>query len=82
MPAGLLSPPNHIDPHSFTQSPVGYSANESGFMGATLLLSGILAAVATAPLFDRILVHHLTVTVRALCTISGVGWLALIWAGA
>ncbi|KAI0268875.1 MFS general substrate transporter [Gloeopeniophorella convolvens] len=61
-------------------SPVGYSDNTSGLMGAALLLSGIVAAVATSPLFDRVFTHHLSITVRILCPIIGAAWLSLIWA--
>ncbi|KAI0295839.1 MFS general substrate transporter [Multifurca ochricompacta] len=61
-------------------SPYGYSDNTSGLMGAALLLSGILAAIATSPIFDRILTHHLGITVRILCPIIGAAWLSLIWA--
>ena len=50
-------------------------------MGAALLLAGILAAIATSPMFDRILTHHLGITVRILCPIIGAAWLSLIWAG-
>ncbi|THH16733.1 hypothetical protein EW146_g3954 [Bondarzewia mesenterica] len=52
----------------------------TGLMGATLLLAGIVAALATAPLFDRIFTHHLGMTLRILCPIVGSGWFALIWA--
>ncbi|EPQ57161.1 MFS general substrate transporter [Gloeophyllum trabeum ATCC 11539] len=61
-------------------SPVGYSSDISGLMGATLLLSGIVAAIVTAPLFDRVLTHHLGPTVRILCPILAAAWLSLIWA--
>ena len=50
-------------------------------MGAALLLSGIVAAIVTSPAFDRILTHHLGITVRILCPIIAVAWLSLIWAG-
>jgi hypothetical protein len=50
-------------------------------MGAALLLSGIVAAIATSPIFDRILTHHLGITVRTLCPVIAVAWLSLIWAG-
>ena len=50
-------------------------------MGAALLLSGIVAALATSPIFDRVLTHHLGITVRTLCPIIGASWLSLIWAG-
>ncbi|TFY82793.1 hypothetical protein EWM64_g1222 [Hericium alpestre] len=60
-------------------SPEGYSDDTNGFIGATLLLSGIVAALATAPLFDRLFTHHLGLTVRILCPIIGAAWLSLIW---
>ncbi|KIP09398.1 hypothetical protein PHLGIDRAFT_11937 [Phlebiopsis gigantea 11061_1 CR5-6] len=60
--------------------PYGYSSDTSGFMGATLLLAGIVAAVVTSPLFDRVLTHHLALTCKVLCPILGVVWLSLIWA--
>jgi FLVCR family MFS transporter 7 len=50
-------------------------------MGAALLLAGIVAAIASSPIFDRVLTHHLGITVRILCPIIGVFWLSLIWAG-
>jgi FLVCR family MFS transporter 7 len=50
-------------------------------MGAALLLSGIVAAIASSPVFDRVLTHHLGTTVRILCPIIAVAWLSLIWAG-
>jgi len=49
-------------------------------MGAAMLLSGIVAAIATSPIFDRILTHHLGITARIICPIVGAGWLSLIWA--
>ncbi|KAI0043663.1 MFS general substrate transporter [Auriscalpium vulgare] len=61
-------------------NPEGYSDDVSGLMGAALLLSGIVAAVASAPLFDRVFTHHLGATVKILCPIIGAGWLSLIWA--
>ncbi|TFK68705.1 MFS general substrate transporter [Pluteus cervinus] len=59
--------------------PMGYSADVSGFMGACLLLSGIIAAVITAPLFDRVLTYHLAKTAKALVPVVGCAWLSLIW---
>ncbi|KAH7913496.1 major facilitator superfamily domain-containing protein, partial [Hygrophoropsis aurantiaca] len=49
--------------------PAGYSDDISGLMGATLLLSGIVASIITAPLFDRILTHHLGFTLKLLVPI-------------
>ena len=50
-------------------------------MGAVLLLSGIVAAIVTAPLFDRVMTHHLANTTKCLVTIVAAGWVSLIWAG-
>ncbi|KAJ8587443.1 MFS general substrate transporter, partial [Rhizopogon salebrosus TDB-379] len=60
--------------------PQGYSDTMSGLFGATLLLSGILACVVTAPLFDRVLTHHLGITLKTLVPIVAGAWLSLIWA--
>jgi len=60
--------------------PYGYSDNTSGYMGAALLLSGIVAAIITSPIFDRVLTHHLGLAVRILCPITATAWLSLIWA--
>ena len=50
-------------------------------MGAALLLSGIVAAIVSSPIFDRVLTHHLGITLRILCPLIGAAWLSLIWAG-
>ncbi|THU99971.1 MFS general substrate transporter [Dendrothele bispora CBS 962.96] len=60
--------------------PVGYSSDTSGLMGACLLLTGLVAAVITAPLFDRVFTHHLALTAKILVPILGAAWLSLIWA--
>ncbi|TDL20024.1 MFS general substrate transporter [Rickenella mellea] len=60
--------------------PYGYSENTAGFMGAALLLSGIVAAIVTAPLFDRVMTHHLAFTARIFCPVIAALWLSLIWA--
>ncbi|KII92526.1 hypothetical protein PLICRDRAFT_155111 [Plicaturopsis crispa FD-325 SS-3] len=60
--------------------PVGYSADTAGFMGATLLLTGIVAAIVTAPLFDRVLTHHLALTAKILVPIMAASWVAFIFA--
>lgn len=61
---------------------MGYSADTAGFMGATLLLTGIVAAIVTAPLFDRVLTHHLALTAKILVPIMAASWVAFIFAGA
>lgn len=64
------------------QEPYGYSSDTAGFMGATLLLAGIVAAIFTAPLFDHVLTKHLALTVKVLVPIMAALWLSLIWASA
>ncbi|KAL0956303.1 hypothetical protein HGRIS_002460 [Hohenbuehelia grisea] len=60
--------------------PQGYSSDISGLMGACLLLAGIIAAIVTAPLFDRVFTHHLAVTTKIMVPIIAGSWLSLIWA--
>jgi hypothetical protein len=64
----------------FSQTPVGYSDFTSGLLGATLLLSGLVAAIATAPLFDRVFTHHLAIICKVLVAMVSGAWLSLIWA--
>jgi len=61
--------------------PVGYSSDQSGFLGACLLLTGIVAAIITAPLFDRVFTHRLAFCAKILVPVTGGAWLSLIWAG-
>ncbi|KAJ4468140.1 major facilitator superfamily domain-containing protein [Lentinula aciculospora] len=60
--------------------PVGYTDDISGLMGACLLLTGLVAAIATAPLFDRVFTKHLAICAKLLLPILGGAWLSLIWA--
>ncbi|KIK67132.1 hypothetical protein GYMLUDRAFT_217102 [Collybiopsis luxurians FD-317 M1] len=60
--------------------PAGYSPDISGLMGACLLLTGLVAAVITAPLFDRIFTKHLAKSAKISLPILGGAWLSLIWA--
>ncbi|KAK7676965.1 hypothetical protein QCA50_020083 [Cerrena zonata] len=60
--------------------PYGYSDTVSGLMGAVLLLVGLVFAIITSPLFDRVLTHHMALVCKILCPILGVLWLSLIWA--
>ncbi|KAI6134496.1 major facilitator superfamily domain-containing protein [Pisolithus thermaeus] len=60
--------------------PVGYSDTTCGFLGATLLLSGIIAAVVSAPLFDRVFTHIMGATLKVLVPVVSLAWLSLIWA--
>ncbi|KAH0827810.1 major facilitator superfamily domain-containing protein [Lanmaoa asiatica] len=60
--------------------PMGYSDTIAGLMGASLLLSGIVASIVTAPLLDRIFTHKLGITLKILVPIVAVGWFSLIWA--
>lgn len=50
-------------------------------MGAVMLLSGVLAAVATLPIFDRILIQKPGITMCILCPLAAASWGSLIWAG-
>jgi MFS transporter, FLVCR family, MFS-domain-containing protein 7 len=61
--------------------PYGYSAITSGIMGGAFLLSGLVAAILSAPIFDRVLVHHLAKTVKVCLPALGVVWIGLIFAG-
>ncbi|KAF8514456.1 MFS general substrate transporter [Hysterangium stoloniferum] len=61
-------------------APVGYSSDQAGIMGAVLLLAGILAAVITAPLFDRVLSFRLGLVIKCLVPFLAGAWLSLIWA--
>ncbi|EJC99339.1 MFS general substrate transporter [Fomitiporia mediterranea MF3/22] len=60
--------------------PYGYSDDTAGLMGAALLLSGLVAAFVTSPLFDRVFTHHLGLYARVNAPIIAAGWLSLIWA--
>ncbi|KAF8070699.1 major facilitator superfamily domain-containing protein [Lyophyllum atratum] len=60
--------------------PVGYTADESGFLGACLLLTGIVAAIVTAPLFDRVFTHRLAFSAKLMVPLVAGAWLSLIWA--
>jgi hypothetical protein len=62
-------------------SPHGYSEDVSGFIGATLLLSGIVASAITSPIFDRVLTKHLALTVKVFVPTLSAAWLSMIWAG-
>ena len=50
-------------------------------MGAAMLLSGVVTAIATLPILDRILTHHMGITSRILSPFIAVSWVALIGAG-
>ena len=50
-------------------------------MGACLLLTGIVAAILTAPLFDHVFTYKLALTTKILTPCLAAAWLSLIWAG-
>ncbi|KAI5890517.1 MFS general substrate transporter [Schizophyllum commune H4-8] len=60
--------------------PQGYSSDTAGLMGACLLLTGLVAAIVTSPLFDRVFTHHLALTAKILVPSTAAAWLSLIWA--
>jgi len=47
-------------------------------MGAVLLLSGLVIAMITAPLFNRVFTHHLAITSKILVIMAAGAWLSLI----
>ncbi|KAK2467890.1 hypothetical protein APHAL10511_000185 [Amanita phalloides] len=59
--------------------PVGYDTTISGLLGACLLLTGIVAAIIAAPLFDRVFTHHLALTIKIFLPPLAGAWLSLIW---
>jgi len=40
-----------------------------------------LAAIVTAPLFDRVFTHKLAMACKIFVPLTALGWLSLIWAG-
>jgi len=60
-------------------NPYGYSNDSAGNMGGAMIISGVIAAIATAPLFDRVLTKHLGLTSKIIVPILSVAWLSLIW---
>ncbi|EIM84026.1 MFS general substrate transporter [Stereum hirsutum FP-91666 SS1] len=61
-------------------APVGYSSLISGALGATLLGSGIIASLASAPLYDRIFTRHLGLSIQISCPLVAGAWIGLIFA--
>ncbi|EMD35040.1 hypothetical protein CERSUDRAFT_96955 [Gelatoporia subvermispora B] len=61
-------------------APYGYSPGTAGLMGATILIAGLVGATITAPLFDRVLTHHLARTCKTFIPFLAAAWLSLIWA--
>ncbi|KAI9442617.1 MFS general substrate transporter [Lactarius indigo] len=57
-----------------------FSALLASINGFSILSSQWLRPSPPRPLFDRVLTHHLAITVRTLCPITGITWLSLIWA--
>lgn len=60
-------------------SPVGYDSTTSGYIGATTIVAGLLAAGVTAPLFDRVLRFRLALATKVLVPIIGLCFLAFVW---
>jgi len=60
--------------------PYGYSSDMAGLFGGTLLLAGIVSAIVTSPIFDRVLMHHFALACKILCPFIGLAWLSLVWA--
>ena len=66
---------------SFAQVRYWYSDVTAGAMGRIFLLSGLLAAIIAALLFDRVLIHYLAKTVKAALPILSIAWICLIFVG-
>ena len=45
-----------------------------------LLLTGLLAGLITSPIFDRVLTHHLALTLRCVLPPMAIAWIGLIFA--
>ncbi|EAU91725.1 hypothetical protein CC1G_04493 [Coprinopsis cinerea okayama7 len=60
--------------------PHKYTPDQAGFFGACLLLTGIVGAIISAPLFDRVFTHHLALTTKVFVPVTAAGWFSLIWA--
>ncbi|KZP22380.1 MFS general substrate transporter [Athelia psychrophila] len=59
--------------------PFGYSPKICGFLGSTLLLSGLVASIITSPILDRVFTHSLRLYNQVCTPIVGLLWLSLIW---
>ncbi|KAG9008985.1 hypothetical protein FRB90_008663 [Tulasnella sp. 427] len=60
--------------------PYGYNSDTSGMLGAAVFIAGLVGAIITAPLFDRVLTNHLALTLQVVIPIIGAAWLGLAWA--
>lgn len=60
--------------------PAGYPPVTVGLFGATSILAGIISAVISAPLLDRVFTHNTLVTLKILVPTLSLAWLSLIWA--
>lgn len=60
--------------------PYGYSAQMCGILGSTFLLVGLLAALVSAPIMDRVFTKNLAWVARIDAPCQGILWLSLIWA--
>lgn len=59
--------------------PYGYSDGIAGGLGSTLLFVGLGASLVSAPIFDRVLTHHLALVSKILVPITGALWLVFAW---
>ncbi|KAG8887586.1 hypothetical protein FRB98_009428 [Tulasnella sp. 332] len=60
-------------------APYGYDANQSGLVGAALFIAGLVGAISTSPLFDRVFTYHLAWSLRLALPVVAATWIALIW---
>lgn len=60
--------------------PYGYTPQMCGVLGSTYLLVGLLTAIISAPILDRVFKHHLALVSKIFLPSIGVMWLGFIWA--
>ncbi|ORY76497.1 major facilitator superfamily domain-containing protein [Leucosporidium creatinivorum] len=60
--------------------PVGYSSNMAGYIGAAVIVSGLIAAIVCAPLLDRYFPFRLALCAKVLVPVIGISFFALTYA--
>lgn len=60
--------------------PYGYSATDSGLFGAVIILAGLVAAIVTSQLFDRVFTTRINSSTKTMAFFLGLSWVGLIWA--
>ena len=63
----------------FTKVPYRYSDMIAGLVDGIFLLSSLLTTIIAAPLFDRVLIHYLVKTVKAVLPIVSIACICFIF---